>query len=49
MFVIPRQSSVPQGGVWSQDSLDFDISELPDALSNEADDFEYTDDNNVAD
>jgi len=37
-------SSVPQGGVWSPDFWDFDISELPDALSSEADDFEYADD-----
>ena len=37
-------SSVPQGGVWSPDFWEFDISELPDALSSEADDFEYADD-----
>ena len=35
---------MPQGGVWSLDFWDFDISELPDALSSEADDFEYADD-----
>ena len=37
-------SGVPQGAIWSPDFWDFDISELPDVLSSETDDFEYADD-----
>ena len=37
-------SAVPQGAVWSPDFWDFDISELPDAISSEGDEFCYADD-----
>ena len=37
-------SAVPQGAVWSPDFWDFDISELPEAISSEGDEFCYADD-----
>ena len=37
-------SGVPQGAVWSPNFWDFDIADLPDAVSAEGDDFCYADD-----
>lgn len=37
-------SGVPQGAVWSPSFWNFDIADLPDAVSAEGDDFEYADD-----
>ena len=37
-------SGVPQGAVWSSDLWDFDIADIPTAISSEGVDFEYADD-----